>query len=54
MKRFLPALLFLAFVALFYFVPFWLILQIVLIGTLVVGIVILFFMVLMDFFVGDE
>lgn len=49
-----PFLLFLALTALLYSVPFWVILQIVLIGTMVVGIVILVFMVLMDFFVGDE
>lgn len=49
-----PFLLFLALTALLYFVPFWVILQTVLIGTVLVGIVILVFMVLMDFFVGDE
>ena len=49
-----PALLFLAFCALFYFVPFWVILSIVLYGTLLLALVTFVFMVLMDFFVGDE
>lgn len=49
-----PAMLFLAFCGLFYFVPFWVILSIVLYGTILVGFVVFVFMVLMDFFVGDE
>lgn len=49
-----PFLIFLALAGLFYFVPFWIILAIVLYGSVTIGAVILVFMVLMDFFVGDE
>jgi hypothetical protein len=48
------ALLFLAFCALFYFVPFWVILAIALYGSVMIGAVILVSMIFMDFFVGDE
>lgn len=49
-----PALLFLAFCALFYFVPFWVILSIVLYGTLAMWLLMVLFMVFVDFFVGDK
>ena len=49
-----PALLFLAFCALFYFVPFWVNLSIVLYGTLAMWLVMVLFMVFVDFFVGDK
>lgn len=49
-----PALLFLAFCAVFYFVPFWVILAIMWFGTLTLWLVVVLFMVFVDFFVGDE
>lgn len=49
-----PFLIFLALTSLFYLVPFWVILSIVLYGSMMIGAVILVFMILMDFFVGDE
>ncbi len=49
-----PLLIFLALATLFYVVPFWVILAIVLYGSMMIGAVILVFMILMDFFVGDE
>lgn len=48
-----PFLLFLAFVALFWFVPLGVILTIVGVGALLAWLVIVLFMVFVDFFVGD-
>ena len=48
-----PILIFLAFCGLFYFVPFRVILSIVLYGTLTMWLLMVMFMVFIDFFVGD-
>lgn len=49
-----PFLIFLALATLFYFVPFWVILTIMWVGTLALWLVVVLFMVFVDFFVGDK
>lgn len=49
-----PFLIFLALAGLLYFVPFWVILAIVVWGLAVIWLLLAVFMVFMDFFAGDE